>query len=121
MTRILLVEDDLFLREVYQDILKDPELIIETAEDGEVAYEKIKEGGWDLVLLDVVLPKISGIDIVKKLKAEMQKIPAKKIIFLTNTSDTKDLEEMSKLGDGYISKSDVDPSEFVSKIKGYLV
>lgn len=118
MAKILFVEDDQFLREVYLDIFKSANIPVEVAVDGEEAYNKIKAGGWDLVLLDVVLPKISGTDIIKKLTSTAPIITyTKKLFFLTNIGDVDDLNEMSTLSDGYIIKSDLGPEEFVNKVR----
>ena len=118
--KILLVDDDLFLREIYLDILKESGLSAETAVDGEDAYNKIKQGGWDLVLLDFVLPKMNGLEVMKKIKSSQDPKPAKKIIFLTNIDDTKDLDQLKELGDGYLIKSELTPVQFVDKVKSYL-
>src|SRR3990167_10997145 len=82
--RILLVEDDLLLQKLYSDLLTSEHYYVETATDGMIAYQKMKEGGWDLVLLDIILPKLGGIEIVKKLKDEKNKKIKKKNFFFSN-------------------------------------
>ena len=69
MAKILIVEDDKALQEVYSDTLGAEEgYEIDTADDGETALQKMQQGGWDLVLFDIILPKINGLDIMERLK-----------------------------------------------------
>lgn len=118
--RILLVEDEPLLQKLYTDLLAGENIFVETASDGLAAYEKIKQGGWDLVLLDIILPKLVGVDIVKKLKNEKVAKPNKNIVFLTNLDQGKEIDEIKKLGFEYLIKSTLNPDEFVKKVKSYL-
>ncbi|OGK11884.1 hypothetical protein A2954_05890 [Candidatus Roizmanbacteria bacterium RIFCSPLOWO2_01_FULL_37_12] len=118
--RILLVEDDELLQKLYSDLLIGEQFTVETASDGKTAYEKIKSGGWDLVLLDIVLPELSGLDIVKKLKEDKDAKANKKIIFLTNLDSGSDSTEIQKLGYEYVVKSNLAPDQFVNKVKSYF-
>lgn len=122
-THLLLVEDDGFLREIYLESLSRLNAQIDSASDGEQAFEKIKQGGWDLVLLDIVMPKMDGLDVVRKIQADVTvqgKKLYKKLVFLTNLDNDLDMEEAKKLGDGYIVKSSITPGELISKVQGYL-
>ena len=75
---ILVVEDDQFIRELYIDILQDEGYDVDHAVDGEEGYAKLHMGGFDLVLLDIMLPKIDGIKILEKLKNETQPVSPNK-------------------------------------------
>ncbi|OGK25073.1 hypothetical protein A3A46_04045 [Candidatus Roizmanbacteria bacterium RIFCSPLOWO2_01_FULL_37_13] len=118
--RILLVEDDPLLQKLYTDLLIGERFFVETASEGLTAYQKIKQGGWDLVLLDIVLPKLGGIDIVKQLKNDEEVKPNKKIVFLTNLDQGKEIDEIKKLGYEYLIKSNLNPDEFLDKVKSLL-
>ncbi|MBI4225699.1 response regulator [Candidatus Roizmanbacteria bacterium] len=118
--RILLVEDDPLLLKLYTDLLTGENFFVESASDGLTAYQKMKQGGWDLVLLDILLPELGGIEIVKKLKDDQEAKPNKKIVFLTNLDQGKEIDEIKKLGFEYIIKSSLNPDELVNKIKAYL-
>ena len=118
--KILLVEDDLFLKDIYADTLKNAGFELDIAEDGEQGMNKIKQGGWDLVLLDVLLPKYTGIEIVKKLKEENSQQLYKKIIFLTNMDNADEVRQMNELKIEHIIKSDYTPSAFLAKVRSYL-
>jgi CheY-like chemotaxis protein len=120
MAKILIAEDDLFLRDIYVEILNKEPFEITTAVDGMEALEKFKLGNWDLVLLDVLMPKMSGVDILKELREINPHTLAKKIVLMTNSDDQKRFEEIISLTDGYILKSAYTPEALVVKVKEYL-
>ncbi|OGK22306.1 hypothetical protein A2866_05330 [Candidatus Roizmanbacteria bacterium RIFCSPHIGHO2_01_FULL_39_8] len=119
--KILLVEDDPVLQKLYSDLLTSAGLHYETASDGETGYQKMSEGGWKLVLLDLMLPKMNGLDIVKKLKEDPPQNPLGKIVFLTNLEQGKEVGEIKGLGYEYVIKSDLDPNQFINKVKSSLI
>lgn len=121
MKKILIVEDDQFLRELYAEVLKGAGFEVTEAEDGEKGYQLMKKGDYDLVLLDIMLPKIDGLEILKKLKKEGKLPKKKKICLLTNLS----VEALSKkLGrieaDEYLIKSELTPDQLVEKVKALV-
>lgn len=119
--KILLAEDDEFLRELYSDILKAEGYIVETATDGQMALEKINQGGWDLVLLDIIMPKLSGLDVIRKTKeAPQPSVQNKCIIFLTNLDKGEEIKEALLLGNGYLIKSQITPGDLLKEVQLYL-
>lgn len=119
--KILIAEDDEFLRELYADILTSEGYTIETAVDGEDALQKLSQGGWDLVLLDIIMPKLSGLDVAKKAKElPPPAVPNKSIIFLTNLDKGEEIKEALLLGTGYLIKSQITPGDLVKEVKLYL-
>lgn len=118
--KILIVEDDLFLRDLYAETLKDEGYTIDTAEDGEIALQKMLPGGWDLVLLDIVLPKLDGIAVMNKLKETPPVTPNKLIVFLTNLDKDDKIKQALTLGSGYLIKSQITPGDLVREVKLYL-
>ena len=68
--KILLIEDDQLVSELYCELLKNEGYQVECAFDGEEGYRKMNEDGYDLVLMDIMLPKIDGVEILKRLKRE---------------------------------------------------
>lgn len=118
--KILIVEDDAFLREVYVETLEKEGFSIDTAEDGEQGLEKLRVGGWDLVLLDIIMPKLNGLEVMKKLKEYPSVKPSKCIIFLTNLDKDEEIKEVLLLGDGYLIKSQMTPGDFLKEVKGFL-
>lgn len=120
--KILIVDDELYLRELYEEVIQSAGYEVSTALDGEEGYEKIMTGNFDLVLLDVMMPKLDGIGVLNKL-SKVQPQPAKMpiIIICTNLSHDPVVNEAVKLGaKAYIVKADVVPDQIIEKIKQFL-
>ena len=118
--KILLVEDDPFLLDMYSTKFKDVGFNIVIAQDGEMAITKAKEEVPDLVLLDVVLPKKDGFEVLKTLKSDSATagIP---VILLTNLGLDSDVKRGLELGaQSYIIKAHFTPTEVVAKVKEVL-
>lgn len=121
-TKILIVEDDQFLREFYQELLVSEGYIVDTAEDGEVASIKIYQGGWTLIMLDIMLPKKDGLQILRDLKVSSPKTPNGPIIVLTNLGNDTIINQAFNLGaTGYLIKSALNPDEVLTEIHSALV
>lgn len=117
---ILLVEDDAFVSDIYQTRLEQEGYKMTLAENGIEAMKRIEEEVPDLILLDIIMPYMDGIEVLKKLKANdaWKKIP---VIILTNLSQKEEVEEGLELGaDDYLIKSHFTPSEVVEKVKTHL-
>lgn len=94
---------------------------VEVVEDGEAGLGKIKEGGYDLILLDVMLPKMDGIAVLSALAAETPRASNGKIVLLTNLTHNPALDEAEKLGaSGHIDKAAISPDKFIEKVKSFL-
>jgi len=121
MKKILIVEDDKFLSDLYCEILKSEDFRVICADDGEKGYEEMKKGNYDLVLLDVMLPKIDGVEILKRLKKEGHLEKEKIIFLLTNLGIETVSQKIGRIEvDEYLVKSSLTPGELVRKIKSYL-
>jgi CheY-like chemotaxis protein len=120
MAKILIVEDDKFLQEVYVDTLKSAGHDIDTADDGEIALQKVKQGGFDLILVDIILPKINGLDVIAQAKLALQTNPNKCVIFLTNLDKGEEIKKALELGNGYLIKSQITPGDLVREVGLYL-
>lgn len=119
--KILIVEDDQFLREFYQELLQEEGYTVDMAADGEIALNKIQTGGFHLVLLDIMLPKMDGINILKTLKTAPAKVPNGPIVCLTNLGQDTVIKQCFDLGAaGYLIKSALNPDEVLAEIKAYL-
>lgn len=119
--RILIVEDEQFLRDLYYELLKEEGYRVEAVEDGERGYDKMVLGGYDLVLLDIMLPKIDGLTILQKLQKNPPRKPNGKIVLLTNLGQEGIIKEGFNLGaTGYLIKSAMTPDQVLSEIKNFL-
>ncbi len=115
--KILLVEDDDALRFIVKDNLEEHHYKVETAEDGEKAIELFKQNEFDLIILDVMLPKVDGFQVAKTIRAKNELIP---IIFLTARSMTEDkITGLTLGGDDYIPKP-FSMEELLLKIRIFL-
>jgi CheY-like chemotaxis protein len=105
--RILLVEDDRFLRRACEVSLRQRGFAVTTAVDGEEALRKIRAEPPDLILLDLLMPKMTGTEVLKALRAE-EATREIRVLILSNSSREQDVEEIKTLGvSGYFVKADL--------------
>jgi DNA-binding response OmpR family regulator len=118
--KILFIEDERALHQALKEILKDEDYEIISAFDGEEGLKKLKETKPDLILLDLILPRIHGFDVLREIKnnSETKDIP---LIILTNLEELEDIEKALELGaTTYLAKSTHGLTEVVNKIKEVL-
>lgn len=119
--KVLIVEDDQFLREFYQELLESEGMLVEPAAEGESAVNKIHEGGYDLILLDIMLPKKDGLQILKETKANPPVKPNGPIVVLTNIGQDAIIKNCFEAGAaGYMIKSALNPDQVLQEIHNYL-
>ena len=114
--RILLAEDDRILRKAGETALRNKGYEVVAAVDGEDALAKAREAPPDLVLLDVMMPKIHGFDVLRGLKGDprLRDIP---VIMLTNLEQASDIKRAADGGaHGYLVKSNLDLEQLVLKV-----
>ena len=115
--KILLVEDDSFLSNMYATKLELEGYEVVIAEDGEAGYEKAVSEKPDVILLDIMLPKLDGFGVLEKVRSNdaTQSVP---VILLTNLSQDEDIQKGLSLGaNDFLVKAHFMPSEVVKKIK----
>jgi len=121
MAKILITEDDPLMARLYQKIFTFEGHEVETAENGEEGLEKVRSYKPDIVLLDVMMPKMNGLEMLEKLKLdpETKSIP---VIMLTNLAGQQDAETaLSKGAVKYIVKSEHEPKEIADIVKEVLL
>ena len=119
--KILIVEDDQFLREFYQELLQAEGYIIDVAADGDEGSQKVLSGGYDLVLLDIMLPKKDGLQILQELHNQSAKSPNKALVVLTNLGQDAIIKQCFDLGaDGFLVKSALNPDQVLTEVKSFL-
>ena len=119
--KILIVEDDQFLREFYQELLQEEGYVVDVAGDGEVALKKMWENEFDLVLLDIMLPKKDGVQVLNDLKMHPAKSASVVVVVLTNLGQDAIIKRCFDLGAaGYLIKSAMNPDQVLTEIKSYL-
>jgi len=121
MSKILIVDDDALLVRMYQKKLTNDGYDVSTAGDGIAALKKLETDIPDLVLLDIMMPGMNGLEVLKKIKAneKTKKLP---VIMLTNVGGSdEDTERGLELGAvAYLIKAGTRPDAVVSKIKEVL-
>ncbi len=115
--KILLIEDDAFIRDLYKTVLTKAGYELEVAVDGQEAVEKAAKDTFDLILLDIMLPKLTGIEVLKVLREVGSKANATPVYVLTNLGEDTIMEEANKLGaNGYFLKAKYLPKQLVEEI-----
>jgi len=118
--KVLIVEDDTFLINIYSTKFEGEGYEVIVAENGEVGLKEVSQNKPDIILLDVLMPKLNGFGFLKEIKAnkEFNQIP---IILLTNLNQSKDIEKGLSMGaNDYLVKAHFMPSEIVDKVKNLL-
>ncbi|MCL4387173.1 MAG: response regulator [Patescibacteria group bacterium] len=119
--RILVVEDDQFLRELYEELLTDEGYEVEVAADGDEGLTKASTGGYQLVLLDIMLPKRDGLEILRQLKDNPPKEQNGPVVLLTNLGQDAIIKEGFDLGAvGYLIKSAMTPDQVLHEVGTFL-
>src|SRR5882724_6042758 len=117
MAKVLIVEDDPLMSRMYQKIFKFEGYEVESAGDGEEGLVKIKAGSPTIILLDIMMPKMNGLQVLEKLKAD----PATKaipVIMLTNLAGQQDADKALSMGAiKYIVKSEYEPKQVTNMVK----
>jgi DNA-binding response OmpR family regulator len=117
--RVLIIEDELSIKEVYAEVLTASDFEVIEAEDGEVGLNKAKNEAWDLMLLDIMLPKKDGLEVLAIIKKD-PKLQSKPVVLLTNLGRDSIVKEGFNLGAvDYLVKSDITPGDVVNCVIKY--
>lgn len=118
--KILLIEDDITLVKMYQKKFETDGFEVDVAFDGLEGLKKATEGKPAMVLLDIMLPKLDGLALFKKMRSTPSTFNTP-VILLTNFGQEDAVFECFKLGAvDYLVKSDVTPQQVVQKIESFL-
>lgn len=121
MSKILLVEDDPFIAEIYEKKLTDSGFEVVNAKTGKEVLKRVVEDSYDLVLLDLVLPELSGMEVLHELRSKPEYRKDLKVVIFSNLSSPEEQEATQKAGaDGFISKTAFTPSQVVDEVRRYL-
>jgi len=114
--KILLVDDDAFLRDMYATKFSEHGSAVSVAETADAALDMLGREEYDVVLLDMIMPGMSGVELLKRIKTEKLGGDPKCII-LSNQGEKDDIESALKAGaTGYIVKAEFVPSEVVAEV-----
>lgn len=119
MSKILLVEDEMSLFDLYKENLEQEGFFVIGATDGDSAVDLINNSEWDLLLLDIMLPKLDGMEVLKRIKQNPEK-SSKPIIIITNLDNESLVNEIKVLGvTDFLLKANVTPKQLVDRVKIY--
>ena len=119
MSKILCIEDDYFIADIYVRSLKKAGHDVTVIANGSEALAAAKQEVFDIILLDLMLPDKSGVEILEELRGKDNKaLPHTKIIITTNFEEqAEDRAKLESMADGYLIKADVTPSMLVELIE----
>lgn len=121
MLDILIVDDDIGQLDLFSTAFKLKKFKVATAQSGEEGLQKALEKSPSLIFLDFVMPGLTGLDVLKKLKSD-PKLKNIKVILMTNLSKPGLLEEVMQAGaDDFIMKSNFTPTQMVERAQKLIV
>ena len=118
--KVLIVEDDMFIRDIYQVKFSNEGFMVFIAENGQEALDILEKEIPDIILLDVLMPVMGGMETLKKIRENelWGKIP---IIMLTNISEQDNMNNATDQGaDGYLVKAYFTPVEILEKVRALI-
>jgi len=121
MAKILVIDDDLNLRTLYKQVLGAQNHVVDVAVDGGQGLTTMLKGGYDLILLDIRMPQMNGIQVMGAYNKIGSKLPNKKIYFLTNDKDEMTISQgIATSASGYLIKSQYTPDKLVAEVERIL-
>lgn len=119
--KLLLIEDDVFVSDIYSRELKKGGYDLETAADGLEGTEKAENTKFDLILLDIMLPKKTGIDVLKQIRTPSSSAKDTPVYLLTNLGQGSIIKQALELGaQGYLLKARVLPSQVLQAVNNFF-
>ena|SRR3990167_5667553 len=121
MKRLLIVEDDFFIRDMYVRVFTEEGYTVDVADDGDQALEKTKGNRFDMILLDIMIPKVNGIEVLKNCRESTHPAKDTPIFLLTNVGQDNIIKDAFKIGaNGYLIKASYTPIEVVKEITSFF-
>ena len=118
--RVLLAEDDRFLRRACESGLRQRGITVIPAADGEAALDLALSDAPDLILLDMLMPKMTGLGVLRKLRAD-ERTRAIPVLVLSNSSRQDEIQEVMTLGvEGYLVKANMSLQELCDRVVAIL-
>jgi DNA-binding response OmpR family regulator len=117
--RVLCIEDERFISDLYARALTSAGYDVMIIDDGELGLHEAVNGNYDIILLDIMLPTMNGVDLLYKIKDKHVQPPMQSKIIITTNLDQKEevRKQVEEMADGYIIKAEVTPKELVSYIQ----
>jgi DNA-binding response OmpR family regulator len=117
---VLIIEDEVDIRVLYAEYLRDQGFDVIECGDGQSGLDNIKAGNWDILLLDIMLPKMDGFEILKNTR-ENEPTKIKPVVLMTNLDNESIRQRGQDLGaNGYIVKSEITPQDVLDSVKRFF-
>lgn len=121
MPKILLVEDDPLIAEIYVKKFETADFEVVNVATGKAVLKAVEEDSFDLVLLDLVIPEMGGMEVLKELRTNARYPSDLKVVVFSNLSDPEDRRQAIDLGaNGFIQKTDYTPSKLILEVERLL-
>lgn len=121
MSKILIIEDDEFVRDLYKRYLEKAGFEVLYAVDGEVGLNEAKKQKLDLILLDIMLPKKTGIEVLKGLRSSTEIGKDNPVFLLTNLGQEAIINEAFQIGcQAFLLKAKMLPQDVVHEVQKFL-
>lgn len=119
---ILLIEDEKFISELYTRALERAGFSVTSEMDGEKALFEAVNNNYDVILLDIMLPTMNGVDLLYKMKDRNVQPPMRsKNIITTNLDQKEEIRaKIESMADGYLIKAEITPKELVNYVQQVL-
>ncbi len=118
--KILIIEDEKILADLLEKKLKERGYEVSVARDGIEGLDKMRKEKQDLVLLDVIMPKMGGFEVLEEINKdpELKKVP---VIIISNSGQPVEIDRALKLGvKDYLIKTQFDPQEVIEKVEKWI-
>lgn len=118
--KVMIIEDEAFIAEIYARELTKAGFTVKTASDGVSGLEELNKDSFDILLLDILLPNMHGLEVLKQWKSKNPK-STMKVLLLTNLGQDEVIQEAFKLGaNGYLIKASYTPKQVVNIVSSIL-
>lgn len=111
--RLLCIEDERFIGELYKRALEKAGYAVDVIADGQQGLDAILAGDYEIVLLDIMIPQMLGIDVLHRVRTEKPDLKAKIIITTNLEQDDKTRAAIEHEADGYLIKAEITPRQLV--------
>lgn len=116
MKKILIAEDEEILRMLIADTLEEGDFEVDEAEDGEEALKLLEKEQYDLVILDYMMPALTGLDVIRNIRSGSNQNSDVKILMLSAKSQQNEQEEVLKAGADYFMVKPFSPLQLFEKV-----
>jgi CheY-like chemotaxis protein len=119
--QVLLVDDEEMVISLYKDVLFDAGFDVDSANSGNEALEKVAQKKYDIVLLDIMMPEMGGIETLRLIRSDETKYGHPVVVMLTNIAMADQIRDANDAGaEGYLVKLSLSNDQLVEKVYGFL-